>query len=363
MGTLAVFIRADLDFGETGLGAVVSLYYLTSAVASVPGGRIAERLGGRRAMALAAAITLPAVAGIAALASSWTILALLLVLAGIGNGFAFPASNLALTRGFPVRRLGIAFAVKQSAGPYAVLIAGLSVPTMGLTIGWRWAFVLVAIATLPIIAGGKMEMVRAGGRTGSLRSEQRRPLRILAGAAMLVVMATSSLGAFFVESAVAGGVGAGVAGTLLAVGSVAGVLTRLVWGWLADNHPTGHFVLLPLLLGLGAGGFLFLAAVESGPPLVGATIIVFITAWSWPGVLTFAVVQRNSDAPAAATGIIGAGQYGGGIIGPFGFGLVVDTWSYASAWRASALVVALSAALMALGGRSLQRSQAGAHQR
>jgi MFS family permease len=117
LGALAVFIRQELHFGESRLGAAASLYYLSSAVMAIPGGWLAERLGARRAMAVAATGTTVAMVGAAALATSWWRLVACMVLAGIANGTALPATNLALVRGIPSARQGVAFGLKQSSAP------------------------------------------------------------------------------------------------------------------------------------------------------------------------------------------------------------------------------------------------------
>lgn len=352
VGALAVLIREELGFSEARLGALVSIYYVSSALTSVPGGRLAERLGGRRAMGIAAVLTLWSMLGISVLAHSWAALAFFLVSAGVANGVAFPASNLALTRGFPLHRQGVGFAVKQSAGPYATLLAGASVPAIGLTVGWRWAFVVAGLATVPVLLaaarGGRDEMRRRTARLTSVG-----PLTVLAAGGLFAVMASSSLGAFYVESAVADGIGAGVAGTFLALGSLAGVGTRFVWGWLGDRHPASHFTMLPILLGIGALGFAALGAVEASGELLLVTVLVFTTGWAWPSLLSFAVVLRNPETPAAASGIIGTGQFGGGIIGPFTFGLIVEGASFQVAWSAAAGAVAVAGLLMLAGGRWL----------
>lgn len=357
VGALAVLIREELGFSEAQLGALVSIYYLSSAVTSVPGGRLAERLGGRRAMGVAALLTLGSMLGISILANSWVGLAFFLAWAGVANGLAFPASNLALTRGFPLHRQGIGFAVKQSAGPYATLLAGASVPAIGLTVGWRWAFVVAGLATIPVLL-----VARGGGRNGF--SAQRAPLAsvgpltVLAAGGLFAVMATASLGTFYVESAVADGIDAGVAGAFLAIGSLAGVGTRFVWGWLGDRYPESHFTMLPSLLGMGAVGFAALGAATSSAQLLAVTMLVFATGWAWPSLLSFAVVLRNPRAPAAASGIIGTGQFGGGIIGPFTFGVIVEAASFQVAWSVAAGSVAVAGLLMHTGGRWLEASRA-----
>lgn len=353
LGALAVFIRDELDFSPAALGAVASLYYLSSALASSPGGRLAERLGGGRAIAVAATGTVIATLGIALVATSWSRLAFFMVVAGIGNGIAFPSSNLALARGIPAARLGMAFGFKQSSGPIAALLAGIAVPLLGLTVGWRWAFLLAAAAGIPLIIAGLRARVPAGSTKHVTAEVPTAPLVVLAFGAAGVVVAGSSLGAFYVESAVSHDIPTGVAGLLLAAGSLIGIVARVGWGWVADRSKIDHFHIVIGLLVLGSLGLVMLGMVSSMAGLVVVTVLVFATAWAWPGVFNFAVVSRLPHAPAMATGITGTGQFAGGIIGPLGFGLLVQHRSYTAAWLFAAISVFLAAGFMYVGSRML----------
>ncbi len=355
VGALAVFIRPELGFGEAALGALATVYYLSSALSTVPGGRLAERLGDRRAMALAAAGSMAAVLGIARLAVSWVSLAGLMAVAGAANGLAFPASNLALARGVPAHRQGVAFGIKQSAGPYATLLAGASVPLIGLTVGWRWAFVLCGAAAVPLLLGGRLRdpAVRVGG--DPTPHVDAGPLWVLSLAAFFAVSASASLGAFYVESAVSAGIAPGSAGALLSLGSALSVVARVGWGWYGGRHPSAHFVMIPALLVVGSGAFAMFGVVRETVPLVLTTVLVFGAGWAWPSLLNLAVVQRSEHAPGVASGILGAGQFGGGSVGPLMFGLIVEGSSYRTAWAAAAAMVSVAALLVFIGGRSLDR--------
>jgi MFS family permease len=355
-GAMAVFIRPELGFGETALGALATLYYLASAGMSLPGGRLAQRLGGPRAMAIGAVLSMFASVGIAVIADRWAWMAVFLVVAGIGNGIAFPASNLALTRGFPLRRQGVGFAIKQSAGPYATMLAGAAVPLLGLTVGWRWAFVAAAVAALPIIAGWNIHQPAGRFSRGSRSDVPGKAVWILSLSAFFAVNASASLGAFYVESAVSHGIEPGIAGTFLSIGSGLGILIRIGYGAIADKHPPIHFSMLTVMMGVGGLAFVLMGIEWSAVALFFVTILVFGTGWAWPSLLNFAVVQRVPKAPGIASGILGAGQYGGGILGPLTFGLLVERVSYRAAWSTAGVRVALAAVCVFIGGRALEQA-------
>ncbi len=356
VGAMAVLIRPELGFGESALGALATIYYLTSALTTFPAGRLAERLGGPMAMAVAAALSTIVFLGISLFARSWLTLAAFLVVAGVANGIAFPGSNLAFARGFPPSRQGIGYAMKQSAGPYATMLAGAAVPLIGLTIGWRWAFALAALLAIPIVFGGRIRQEVPRHARSTSGWVPRGPVWLLSLAAFCAVNASASLGAFYVESAVSKGIGVGTAGTLLSVGSAFGIVCRIGWGWIADRRPSIHFGLLTSVLAAGALSIWLLGFPESGLSLAIVTLAAFGTGWAWPSLLSFAVLSRTPGAEGVASGIVGAGQYGGGILGPLTFGVLVEQFSYRTAWTVAGMMLALATGFSVLGGRRLERA-------
>ena len=336
LGALAVFIRAELGFSEAVLGLLASAYYASSTFMSVPGGRITERLGGMRGVAVAATMTAVSMFGIAALGRSWGALLGFMVIAGAANGFALPATNLVLARRVPARHQGVAFGLKQSSGPFATLLAGSSVPAIGLTIGWRWAFVLVGVIALPLMMSGRRQQDASAVRPAHRGLVATGPLMVLAvGAA---------------------GVEPGVAGTLLAFGSLVGIVGRIGWGWVGGRWYASHVPLLTALLITGAIGYFWLARASGLTSIALATLVTFTTGWGWPALFNFAVVVRSAAAPAVATGIVATGLYAGGIVGPVVFGLLVEAGGYSLAWSFVALSSVVSGAMFYLGGRMLESS-------
>ena len=78
--------------------------------------------------------------------------AALLALAGVSNAITQPAINVFMADEVPLERQGLAFGIKQSAIPAAVLASGLALPLVALPFGWRPTFVGFAVVSL-VIAG------------------------------------------------------------------------------------------------------------------------------------------------------------------------------------------------------------------
>lgn len=358
LGGLSVFVREDLGFGPSELGLVVAGFFLCSAVTSTPGGRMTERIGARRSMLRAAAMSGIALVCIGTVVDSLADLALAMAFAGVGNGIAQPAGNLAIARGVARGRQGLAFGMKQSTIPTATLVAGAMVPAVGALFDWRVAFLGVASGSVLLWLLMPRDPYRIASRRPGARLRDGDvpllPLMIFAGGAFCGAAVGTSLASFFVGSAVAGGVDPGSAGVLLGIRSVTGILSRLSIGTAADRRDRGHLEVVALLLSTGALGFLGLAVSGSVLALGVATVVAFAAGWAWPGLFNFAVVRLNPNAPAAATAITQTGVFVGGVLGPAVFGRIVDLVSYGSAWVVAAVTNAIGAVFILVGRALLQ---------
>jgi MFS family permease len=351
-GALTVQISAELGFDPAGLGLVVALYFGISAVASLPCGWLVERYGSGVTSRVAVIGVACAMATIAAFARSYPALVALLLCCAWCNVLGQLSSNLTLARHVPATRLGLSFGIKQAAIPIATLLSGAAVPAIALTIGWRWAYVIatgLALGALLLTPHGS----DGRGRSSAARGERATgALSVIGLAAGLGAGAATALGIFLVAAAVDRGIDAGLAGLTLTMGSVVGLTLRLVNGWLADRRSGGHIAVVAGSLMLGAAGVALLA-VPDAFALVTGTVLAFGLGWSWPGLLQFAVVRLNPEAPAAATSIVQVGVYGGGFVGPITFGFIAAHVSFPAAWLASAAAMLFAGVLMVVGRRML----------
>jgi MFS family permease len=352
-GGLAVQMRGEFGFGVAALGLAVAAFFVCSSLASAVMGRLVERIGSRQGMRLAAIGSAASLLGIALLAGSWAGLVACLVLGGLANAVSHPATHLSLAREVPACRQGLSFGVKQAAIPAATLLAGLAVPGIAVTLGWRWAFaggaaLALAVASLVPEASGSTPRRRERTREKDARVA---PLLLLALGIGLGSTAATPLGAFIVESSVAAGLRVETAGLLLALGSAVNIVVRILFGHLADGMSGGRLRLVAAMLGIGVAGFALLATGESGLIVPGA-LLAFGAGWGWPGLFNFAVVKTSPGAPAAATGITQTGASGGAALGPLVFGLVAEVTSYDVAWLGSG-AMALAALVAILAGRRM----------
>ena len=358
LGGLAVLVRADLGFSEVQLGLAASTFFTVAALTAVPAGRVAARTGAWAATVLAAAMSAVALVAMSA-ARSYAVLLLALALAGVANALAQIGTNGTLAEVVPAHRQGLAFGVKQAAIPAATLVAGFSLPLVGLTLGWRVSFAVSALLAVVyvLLAPRTGRRPRAGGRAGGQGEVAVLALSVVAAAAALASAAVNGLAAFLVESAVASGLTPSGAGVLLGTGSALGVAARVLVGGLADRRAGGHLRIVAAMMALGAAGMSLLATGEPAAYVAG-TALVFALGWSWPGLLTFAVVRLHPSAPARATSYTQTGVFAGGATGPLVFGLLVSAGSYRLAWSVAAGAMLASSAAMVAGRRMLLAGRA-----
>jgi predicted MFS family arabinose efflux permease len=350
VGALALQIRADLDVGVEAVAAGVTVFFGAGALGAGPGGRLAERVGALRSIR-GCVVATAACLLLAAFADSLAVLLALLAAAGLANAVTQPAINLFMADQVPMARQGLAFGIKQSAIPAAVLVSGLALPLLALPLGWR--------PTFAICAGGALAVAAVMGRTATSfvpppqRDRAPRPDRALiltAVGAALASAGPNSLGAYLVASAVDAGIAEGAAGLVAAGGSAASLVTRVMLGRRADRRHDYGFAAVVALLAAGSGGFALLATAEAAPFVVG-TVIAFALGWGWPGLFNLAVVDLNRDAPGAATGVTQTGIYVGAAGGPALFGVLSAELGYSAAWAVSGTLCLVAALAFAHASR------------
>ena len=361
VSALAVQIQDDLGIGEAQIGMTVSAFFFVGALTSALTGRMVERIGPAAGLRLSTAAAGAVLIVTGALGRSWSALLILVGLAGLANSLGQPAANLYVARGVASRRQGLALGIQKSGIPAASLLAGLAIPTVGLTIGWNWAFVLGGLLAFGMLlgvpaVGPRPPAARQRGAVTDRPTVRPRPdvaVRLLIAVACstcLAAMGSMALSSFFVLSSVEIGVDEAIAGILLMAGSVVGMASRLAMGASADRASLSPFHMLTAMFAVAALAFLGLST-GSRAMLYAAMPFAFATSFAWPGLFHLAMVRSNPSAPGAATGITLTGNFIGAVCGPLLFGLLVEATSYSWAWSFAAITSGAAAAVMAVTGR------------
>ena len=340
IGALSVQVSAEMGVSEAVYGWGLGSFFGSAMVGSIMLGRLAQRVGPLNQMSLALVVSAVAQVALAATARSFLAVIGYLVVAGMANAAIQTSVNLALAQA-QLPRLGFAVSIKQSGLPTATLLAGFAVPSLALTVGWRWAY--VASAALAVLSLG---MVRAAGgnsgrRTSAAASvpESSSPdLFMAAAVGTFLAFSAGSLNAWGVGSGVDAGLGEGTAGLMLGLGAAAGITMRLIGGWLSDTMRARPFRVAGITAMVGSVG-MGLLALRSPPTHVAAMMLAFGGGWIWPVFTNYGVVRANPDAAGTATGVTQMGVYVGVFVAPLATGWIIEHHGYQAMW----LVVAAAA--------------------
>ena len=351
-GVMGVQIGRDFGIPAASIGILVSAFALGSIVASAPLGRRVGRWGVRNCLRGTSVI---AAAGlvVAALSPAPWALAVAMFLAGLANGLGQPAANALIAAQLPPHRHGIAYAIKQSGVPLSTLLAGLAVPLIALTIGWRWAYVLaLGLAALAFVLAPVDWSVVPGRVEAAVAPTLRRTLWIFAAGMALAVAAATSIGAIGAAGGVAAGLSEKSAGYLVAVGGLTALAVRLVVGLWADRRPFNELAGAAILLGIGVAGWL---AMSTAIPVLFAIGLIVANSfgWGWPGLANLALARRFNDATAAASGVVQTGVSLGVLVGPLVLGLLATSQGWAITWVTAATSGLLGALVLLWVSRQL----------
>ncbi|WP_134324080.1 MFS transporter [Cumulibacter soli] len=357
---LAVQIGRDLELSTGQLGIASTAFFGAQAVMSPFVGALVARFGAVRSMRLSMLLAAAVAVAIGVAADGLLLLLLALVLGGANNALAKPATNQFIADAIPAGSQGAAFGLKQSAIPVASLLAGLAVPLLGLTLGWRWAFIVFALLLLGLSLrepGGPRRAPRALPDRPVDGSISRSSLLMLTISSGIASACGTSFGVYLVSGAVATGWSEGAAGILFAAASLCGIIARALAGWLADRRTGRHVATVAAMMIAGAGGALLLA-IGSRPTYLLGALVAYSLGWGWPGLFIFAVVRLNPARPAGATAFVQAGTAVGAVAGPALFGLWVIAHSFETAWLGVGIALICAGLVSLLARRRIAREKA-----
>lgn len=350
IGALIVQLRGDIDLTTVQLGATIAGFSGAAALTSFMAGRLVDRLGWVRSIWVAAVLLAGPLLLLGTVARTAGQVLALFVIAGLGNAVAQPAANLAIIRGVPRSRQGFAFGIKQAAVPAGSLLAGFTVPLIGLTVGWRWAFIgsaaLIVLLAKAAPLGRRGPLATSGGALRMRAVISDRALLLLALANYTSAMGLNSLFAFIVEASVARGITPVTAGLLLSVAGALGTISRLVVGWLADRFPRtsrGMLVETASYAAIGVTGMFVLG--RFGMTVAAIVVGLALSAgfgFAWSGQFNLVVTTVWRLTPAAATGVAQTGLWLGGTLGPLLFGFIATTISYDVAFYVGGTFMAMT---------------------
>ncbi|HXD95110.1 MAG TPA: MFS transporter [Candidatus Acidoferrum sp.] len=355
---------------------IVPSIYVGGLFFSMPGGRLADRLGVRTSLlgglALGAA---GLVAG--AWAPGFHTFLFALFVAGIGWSVVNPALGRAIVDLFPAGERGIAMGIKQMGLTLGGFVAALVLPAIAAALGWRAAIVTCgAVVAVPVAltwrtlaplgsgaAPNAPAAVATAGDAATWSWLRRPALLVFFASGLILGMVQAAVLSYLPLYAVqALGFDAIGAGLLVACSQAGGAMSRLILGAASDRWLTGRRSLWLALTGaIGAIIFATYAAWSVRAPWL-AGVLAFasgVGAYGWVGI--FFIVSAEVGGQRAAgllSGVAFAAIVVGLLVGPAVFGLLlVRSDSYALPWTVFATLAVLVTVATLVAGPAIDRER------
>ncbi|MCC6195102.1 MAG: MFS transporter [Burkholderiales bacterium] len=359
---LASMLAGDFGIAPTWIGVFAGLMYAGAMLGSLSGGGFVARYG---AIRVSQACVLICATGIAVMAVMPAAAVAALIGAAVGMGIGYGpitvASSELLARTTPQDRMALVFSIKQTGVPAGAAIAGALLPVAALAIGWRVAFIGVAVLGLLVTVAAQPSR-----RALDLRNPDRKPFSLSAifapirtilgtpsllelalcgfGFAAVQVCLSSFLVVYLTESLQWSLVAAGLALTFTTFAAVPG---RIIWGAIADRTRSAVLVLAGIGIVAAMCGFALALARPAWPTAVVLLVCALygFSAVGWNGVQLSEVARRApAGMTAAITGASSFIMFGGVMLGPVAFAALVGVAGFGTGFVACAVVSGVTAA-------------------
>lgn len=352
-------IAADLGVPGERVGVFISLVYGVGIVSAVLSPSFIHRFGAVRVSQFVV------VSGMAMTTAIWiggdvTALALGAVLLGIGYGATAPTSSHLLMKRTPPNIRNLVFSIRQIGVPLGGVLGGLLVPPLVLALDWRTAIgvqVVPAVITLVVLQllrarfdddRNPQHRIRGAGLVGPLMLlRTQAELRVLAFCTLIYAGTQLCFVAYMsVHLTSQAGFSLIQAGQMLAMYQIAGVVSRPVWGIIADRFIRARTMLVIMgfvmsAMALAAGTF---SSQWSHAGILMVAVVAGATASGYTG-LAFAEYARlgGQRHAAEAAGLGASSQFFGVMVLPTVFSAAVSLGGYDAAYALVAVAAAASA--------------------
>jgi MFS family permease len=364
-------IAADLGVPGERVGVFISMVYGMGMVSAVFSVSFIHRFG---AVRVSQFILLAGIGLCLAASLGGTVAALGLgaILLGFGYGATAPTSSHLLMKRTPPKIRNLVFSIRQIGVPLGGVMAGFIVPPLVLAFDWQTAMAVQVIPAVLMLLW--LQTIRATydddrnptlaisarglvGPVGLLKTmPEMRAMALMgffyAGVQLCFVSFTS------VHLFNQAGFDLVAAGAMLASYQISGVVSRPIWGVIADRWIPARLMLVAM--GFTMAAMAVLAGTYSADwPWLGifaVSIVAGATASGYTG-LAFAEYARigGTENAAASTALGASAQFFGVMILPTIFSVMVSTGGYALAYDMVAAMAVFAGVSLWIFGRSQPR--------
>ena len=337
-------LKAEFNVSYAELGVLMMVFYTISGVCQTLAGFAVDRYGARRVLLFGVGM-MALSALLSAIAPGFWMLAVCVVVAGLGNSVFHPSDFTILNARVDPKRLGHAFSVHGLSGSLGWAAAPLTITALSHAFGWRGALFAAGSAGLVLFGvlyasrrflatanelTGPGAVTKAGSRkqqpAGGLRPLLTTPVLLCFGFFLLLAMALSGLQSFAIPALLDFGnvtlANATLALTCYFLGSTVGTLSGgFVAGW-TKRH---DFV---AAAGMGGGALMFFL-IAAGLVTAWMVIPVFALAGFASGITgpSRDLIVRGATAKGATGRVYGfvySGLDTGSAIAPVLLGWLLD---------------------------------------
>ena len=350
-------LQAEFGISKFQLGVLGAVNTGVGAFLAPASGAFSDKVGGRHAVATTLAFS--AISAVAlALSQNYPLLVAASAIGGVAQGLGNPATNKAISAGVDDARRGVVTGVKQSGVQAAVVLAGLTVPAMASTLGWRSSMWLTAILSGLLFFGLGLVPKKAPSsplETSESSKRSRLPTFVTQVAVFGFLLGTvgGGFGRFlplFAEESV--GFSVERAGQVFALQGLVAVPARLTAGVVLDRGVSARKMMTTMAV-IGAGSLLIVTASSGGRPslLWIGTILAGLTLGTWNTAANLSMIRQKENA-GKATGRLMFGFLLGLTVGGPAVGWSIDQFGYTPAWLASGALALIAAAVISPVGRA-----------
>lgn len=348
-GFIATLLVEDLGLTRGAVGLLTSIYFGSTGLGSVAGGRLADRMGARWAVATNLIMVIACTSAIVAV-RSYPMLLLASAVAGAGYALSNAGTNMAIAAAVPPNRRAIAMTTKTAGVPAVGVVGAFSAPWAAQRFGWALVMGAIGVlalgslvATLRWLPDERVSLHRPGGSDPLPRSFLWFPV-----ASFFLIVGSQPLYSWIVPYLAEGlEVPVALAGRIFSGALALSIVVMLGLARRSDRRGSERRIMgmvrLSLLCGIGV--LLTLSGTWFGPGVAVAGVFLGIAAQLGViGNLHAAIADRAPHAVGRASGVTMTGYYFGALVSPVGFGILVDvTRTYIVSWSLMALSVLLAA--------------------
>ncbi|MCH1614990.1 MAG: MFS transporter [Acidimicrobiales bacterium] len=363
-------LTKDLGLSVTFFGAAVSVNTIVGAVFAPLGGRISDKIGGKKTCVFVLFLSAFGLGVLAIANNKWALIGGLII-AGFPQGWCNPATNKLIAERVPVGSRGLMTGIKQSGVQLSVMAAGLTVPTIAYFVSWRGAFgfygflsLVVGVIVITALGDGNEETISPAVKkdVNTKKSPLGKSVWLLAFYALFMGIAVGGAGRYlplFGETQL--GMSNFEAGLLSALPGGLAIFFRIWWARLAEERiaPSNALAIQALTSVLVMA--MLLAAVPLGGWIMWPMTFVAASglyAWNAVAMLSVIIGVPTKDS-GRASGVVVMGFMAGLSIGGFFVGWIADvTGSFDAAWTVLLLLSFVSIGI-ALSGKKIGRLPGG----